>query len=270
LNQFILDLAEDYKAGNIKSWDDLEEKVTAFFTLEMMDQTEAIVPHWRKMASYADGLTLVHVMCVFMGLTMLPEFKSMTKQHQQLLKWIILFHDVEKELRDGKRDHPHAFRSAAGAARTLPKLGFPAATEYNLLIDEWSEFTRTAVRLPGNSSDYVQDNRKLPQILDGIERMFGHNTPAALIIKTVLFHLSVNMSFWPPAAPLTNVEMKRYFDQKLISLLRVMHLADGEGWLLFDPENRKRGRMDTLEVFERVERLISEPFQVGDSRPDGL
>jgi len=256
LNQFILDLVEEYKAEKIKSWDDLEKKVNAFFTPEKMDQTDAIVPHWRKMASYADGLTLVHVMCVFMGLYMLPEFLGMSEHQQGLTKWIILLHDVEKEPRAGKRDHPHAFRSAAGAAQTLPKLGFPTTTEHVLLINEWSEFTRSAVTLPDNSSDYVQDNRKLPQILDGIQRMFGHSTPATLIIKTILFHLSVDMDFWPPPAPLTNDEMKRYIDRELTPLLRVMHLADGDGWLMFDPENRERGRMDTLGVFEMVERLI--------------
>lgn len=270
LNQLILDLVEDYQAEKIKSWDDLEDKVKVFFTPERMAQTDEIVPHWLKMASYADGLTLIHVMCVFMGLSMLPEYLGMSKRLQQLMKWIILLHDVEKEPQAGKRDHPHAFRSAAGAADTLPKLGFPVTTKYDQLIGEWSDFTRSAVTIPENSSDYVQDNRKLPQILDGIERMFGHNTPAALIIKTILFHLSVDMDFWPPPAPLTNDEMKRYFDRELTSLLRIMHLGDGEGWLMFDPENREPGRMDTLEAFERVERLVSEPFQTGSLDADKL
>jgi len=59
------------------------------------------------------------------------------------------------------------------------------------------------------------------------------------------------------------IERKNYFDKELTPLLRVMHLADGEGWLLFDPENREPGRVDTLAVFERVERLISKPLQAG-------
>jgi hypothetical protein len=170
------------------------------------------------------------------------------------------FHDVEKEPQEGKRDYTHAFRSAAGSAQTLPKLGFPITSEYDLLIDEWCEFTRSAITLLENSSDYTQDNRKLPQILNGIERMFGNNTPAALIIKTILFHLSVDMDFWPPATPLTTKEMKTYFDRELTLPLLVMHLADGEGWLIFDPENRELGRNDTLRAFEKVERLISAIF----------
>jgi hypothetical protein len=260
LNQFILGLVEGYGAGKINSWEDLEEMVNAFFTPERMDQTALVVPHWRKMASYADGLTLVHVMCVFMGLYMLPEFLAMSEEQQGLMKWAILFHDVEKEPRPGKRDYPHAFRSAAGAALALPKLGFPTASEYDRLIYEWNEFTRSAITVLENSSDPVQDNRKLPHILDGIRRMFGQRTPAALILQTILFHLAVDMDFWPPPAPISDDEMKKYFDRELIPLLRVMHLADGEGWQLFDPGFRERGRIDTLSVFERIERLISTSF----------
>lgn len=261
LNRFIHGLVDDYKAGAILSWDDLAAKVNAFFTPESIDQTEAIVPHWRKMYSYADGITLVHVMCVFMGLYMLPEFLGMPNREQQMMKWVILFHDIEKEVLPGKRDFPHAFRSAVGAAQTLPGLGFSTTPEYDLIFPGWSELTRSAVTSITDFPHHVQDNRKLPQILEGIERMFGQNKPATLIVKTVLFHTSVDMEFWPPPAPLTDTEMKRYFDKGLLSLLSVMHLADGEGWLIFDSKNRERGRLDTLKVFTQVERLIAESFQ---------
>jgi len=258
LDQYILELVREYKGGKINSWENLEDKVNTFFTPDRMDQTSLIVPDWRNMASYADGLTLVHVICVFLGLYMLPEFLSLTERHQEMMRWVILFHDVEKEIPDNKRDNLHAFRSAVGAAQRLPQLGFPTTSDYDLLIDEWSEFTLSAKILSGNSSDYIQDNSKLPVIIDGIERMFGHNTPATLIIKTILFHLSVEMDFWPPTTPLTDVEMKKYFDRDLTLLLKLMHLADGEGWLIFDSENRELGRNDTLRSFERLERLISE------------
>lgn len=258
LNQFIVDLVEEYKAEKISSWEDLEERVNAFFTPEQMDRTEAIVPHWRKMASYADGLTLVHVMCVFLGSYMMPEFLGMSEYQQALMKWVILFHDVEKEHQAGKRDHVHAFRSAVGAAQSLPKLGFPTVTEYEALIDEWSAFTLAAVTLPEGSSNFIQDNHKLPQILDGIERMFGHNTPTALIIKTILFHLIVGGNDLPSPSPLTDEEIKKYFDSKLVSLLLVMNLGDNDGWTVFEPEVWGQWRMDTIEVFQRVEHLVQD------------
>ena len=259
LDQFIQELAGGYQKGKIKSWDDLELRVKTFFTPEMMDLTSSVVPHWQKMASYADGITLTHVMCVFMGLYIMPEFLALSKEGQQIMKWVILFHDVEKELQEGKRDYFHAFRSAVGAARTLPKLGFPITTEYDSLIDEWDAYTQSAITKIEEHPDDVQDNRKLPKIIDGIERMFGHNTPTALIIKTILFHLSVPADeIWPPPNPLTNKEIKLYFDMELLPLLKVMNLGDNDGWAIFDPPTWEYQRSDTIKVFEKLERLLSE------------
>ena len=67
LDQFIHGLVRSYNEGSIRSWDNLEEKVGDFFRIERMNQIESAVPHWHKMASYDNGVTLVHVMCVFLG-----------------------------------------------------------------------------------------------------------------------------------------------------------------------------------------------------------
>lgn len=257
LDAFIRRLTDEYKEEGIRSWDDLEIRVKTFFTPENMDRTNAVVPHWGKMASYGDGFTLVHVICVFLGLYMMPEFLALSREGQQLMKWVILFHDVEKELQEGKRDHFHAFRSTIGAARTLPKLGFPVTAEYDSHIEVWDMYTRSAVTHTEGSPHELQDNNKLPMIIDGIERMFGHNTPATLILKTILFHLSVPTNDWPPPNPLTREEIIRYLDRELLPLLKVMNLGDTDGWALFDPETRERQRLDTLQVFEKLERLIS-------------
>jgi len=173
-----------------------------------------------------------------------------------MMKWVILFHDIEKEPQKGKRDHGHAFRSAVAAARTLPKLGFPVTSEYDLLINDWSDFTHSSTTKPEHFPDYVQDNLKLREILDGIKHMFGYNTPAALIIKTILLHLSIEMQPWPPVTPLTDEEVRRYLDSDLVLLLRAMNLGDGEGWNMFQPD-RESLRNEILKAFNRVERLIS-------------
>jgi len=256
LNQFILELVAVYQAGRIRSWDDLEEKVNSYFTPERMEYTETLVPGWRKMASYLEGVTQVHVMCVLLGLYMMPEFLSMTNEQQQTMKWVVLLHDLEKEPQKGNRDHGHAFRSAVAAARILPQLGFPVTSDSDLLIDDWSDFTRSAITKPENFPDYVQDNLELPGILTGIERMFGHNTPAALIIKTILFHLSIDMQPWPPATPLTDHEVRRYLDKDLALLLKAMNLGDSEGWNMF-AQDRESLRNATLDAFEKVNRLLS-------------
>ena len=259
LNQFILGLAEAYRGGKIGSWDALEEEVHVYFTAQKLDDMEARVPGWRKMASQVSTVTLTHVMCVFLGLIMLPEFQALSETQQQLAKWIVLFHDVEKELRGagGEKDKTHAFRSAVLAARELPRWGFEATRAYDRLIDTWSELTHSATKNSEVFREPIQDNSKLPDILIGLEALFGANEPATLVVKCILFHMSINVvNDWPQAAPLTDQEIKRYISGRLVPLLKVMMLSDNEGWVMFS-EERQQQRIETLEAFRRVEQLIS-------------
>lgn len=257
LNEFILELVAAYEAENLNSWVELEERVKAYFRSPRMAQMEAVLPGWQKMASYSDGITLVHVMCVFLGLFMLPEFQHLTSRQKQMAKWIILLHDVDKIHVRGKRDTLHAFRSGIHAARLLPGLGFPMTKKYPESIHAWSDYAGQAfVEAPGESAP-IPDNRKLPGILEGIDQLFGTETPAALICKAVLLHISLHVDpFYPTPAPLTEAEIRRYISPSLLPLLQVMMLSDNEGWSLFDPETRARQRKDTLEAFRRVELLI--------------
>ena len=256
LDQFVFELVDLYRDEAITSWAELDEKVKAFFVQDRMQQMEALVPGWKKMASFVEGVTLTHVICVFLGLYRMPEFLRMNEDQKGIMRWVILLHDVEKQPQTGKRDHAHAFRSAAAAARTLPSLGFRVTPEYDSIIDEWDQFTRTAITKLDNSPDPVQDNSKLSEILIGIERMFGRHTAAALIIKTILFHLSVNMKEWPPPNPLSPEDVKMYIGRELVPLLRVMNLADNDGWALFDPIVRERQRLDVMQEFEKIEKII--------------
>jgi len=257
LNQFILALVKAYEAGKIRSWEDLEQKVNTYFTPEKMGQMESVLPGWQTMASYSGGVTLVHVMCVFLGLFMLPEFQRLSPEQQQLAKWIVLFHDVAKVHIRGKKDTMHAFRSAVGAARQLPHLGFAVTEKYGHLIALWSELTYSAIKTSADFPGPIQDNAKLLEILSGIERMFGEATPTALIVKCVLLHMSINVvSDWPQASPLTEEEIKSYVTSHLAPLLKVMMLADNEGWVMFYPE-REQQRTETLQEFEMIEQLKS-------------
>ena len=86
LNRFIVELTDEYNAGKITSWDDLDERVKKFFTPKQMNEMESLAPGWKKMASYSDGITLTHVTCVFLGMFMLPEFKSLSNEQQQIAK----------------------------------------------------------------------------------------------------------------------------------------------------------------------------------------
>ena len=258
LNDFILELVAQYNAGKIRSWDDLEVQVDNFFTPTRMEQMEMAVPHWQKMASYLEGVTLVHVMCVFLGMYMLPEYENLTPEGQNLMKWVILFHDVEKEVEKEKRDPIHAFRSATTAAKRLPNFGFETTAEYLAAIDAWSDLTSCAITRSEKTFEPIQDNRKLPEILSGLHLLFGKNTPSTLIIKTVLFHSSINVvKDWPQFAPLSDEEITRYIDKDVLPLLKVMALADNEGWAMFYPDDRLTQRTETLATFERIENTTS-------------
>lgn len=260
LNQFILELVDGYRAGDIRSWEALDGRVKAFFTPERMAQTEALVPGWEKMASYSEGITLTHIMCVFLGVFMLPEFQALPPEGQQLAKWIVLLHDVDKVHVRGKRDAMHAFRSGVVAAHTLPSFGFPVTDAYPEEIGPWSELTRQAF-IEQDGGAQKPDNQKLPAILAGIDRLFGLDAPASLITKVVLLHISPSVDLeYPTPSPLTEAEIQRFITPSLFPLLRVMMLGDNEGWSLFEPETRARQRRDTLAAFQSFQRLIGQPL----------
>ena len=258
LDQFILDLVGDYHAGEIRSWDTLDQKVKTFFTPERMEQTEALVPGWKKMASYSDGTTLTHVMCVFLGVYMMPEFQALTPEGKQIAKWIVLFHDLDKIHIAGKKDAMHAFNSGVLTANILPSFGFPVTDKYHELIHAWSELTLHAFITRAGDAAPKPDNQKLPEILTGIEQLFGENAPAILITKVVLLHISINIDvLYPTPSPLTDEEIKRYITPSLFPLLKVMMMGDNEGWALFEPEDRKRQYEDAVAAFQKVERIIT-------------
>lgn len=260
LNQFILELVDAYQSGKLSSWDELDEKVKTFFTPERMEQTEALVPGWKKMASYSDGITLTHVMCVFLGVYMLPEFRDLTPEQQQIAKWIVLFHDLDKFHIRGKKDTMHAFRSGVLAAKELPAFGFPVTEKYDELINTWSELTFHAFIAQDNDAAPKPDNQKLPEILAGIDELFGKNAPAALITKVALLHISLNIDpLYPTPAPLTEDEIKRFITPNLFPLLKVMMLGDNEGWTLFEPEDHQRQAEYAATAIQEFEKIIGAP-----------
>jgi len=257
LNQFILALVNGYHAGRIDSWDALDEKVKAFFTPERMEQTESLVPGWKKMTSYSNGITRTHVMCVFLGVFMLPEFEALTHAEQQTAKWIVLLHDADKIHLRGKKDAMHAFRSGVVAAKILPSFGFPVTDKYHDLIQIWSELTLNAFIVRDDDATPKPDNQKLPEILSGIDQLFGLDAPASLIAKVVLLHISLDVDpFYPTPAPLTDEEIKRFITPTLLPLMKVMMMGDNEGWSLFDPDTRQRQKRDALTAFQKFYKII--------------
>jgi hypothetical protein len=252
---FAARLADDYQAGELSSWQDLAQRVNAFFTPAMLDQAEKVAPGWRRMAAQAKGLTQVHVMCAIIGLLTCPEYQRASRMQQELAKWIVLFHDIAKRVEPGTSDHTHAFRSATLAAAALPMIGFAVTANHAGHFEEWSALVRAAnIQLGERHTAFpIQDNGQLPRIIEGIESLFGRESPAALIVKTVLLHHSITMlEEYPVAAPLTQDEVERYLDRDLLAQLKLMSLADSDGWELFLPPTRERYRQLTLAVFDKL------------------
>jgi hypothetical protein len=257
LMRLVSQLARAVEHGEIDSWQGMTQRVEAFFRPDIMEQVDAVAPGWREMSSYANGVTLVHVMCVFTSLLLCPEYQQATAEQQALLKWIVLFHDIAKKVQEGRRDYIHGFRSAAIAGEMLPKFGFVVTNEYAALISAWAALTNGAVTKGDTIADYIQDNHKVPEIFAGIEKLLGRNTPAALIVKTVLLHMSITVIHeWPQAAPLTAAEVKQCIDAELFPLLKIMMLVDNDGWSRFDPPTKERYRLETLVVFDEIKRQI--------------
>lgn len=250
---FVSEMAADFQAGRLTDWDAADRRTRAFFSSEMMARVEAIAPGWRRMASFANGVTLTHVMVVFVSLLSSPNFQQSTHFQQEILKWAVLFHDIAKVVVDGRGDRVHGFRSAAMTAAALPKIGFSISEGFEDALDKWFHLTTNAVVHLDNAPRAVQDNSQLPEIVAGIEHLFEPDTAATLIVKTVLLHMSLTVvSDYPNAAPLSDAEIAPFLDGHFFPLLKIMMLVDSDGWELFRPASRDRYRLEIAAVFDRL------------------
>ena len=250
-------LAHQIDIGTLKNWDEFELQVREFFASAQMGKVEKFVTGWERMASYADGITLVHVTSALVGLVQLPEYRSASSTEKQIMEWIILFHDVGKQVPpDGGRDATHAFRSAALTARGLQSNGFVQVDEDGLV--EWCDLTHSAIKSDERTGQEIQDNSRFDLICAGIENLFGQDSPASLILKSILFHLSIDVvADWPQPAALDDRSISKYINAKLFPYLKVMMLVDSEAWSLFDLDTKMNYRQETLAVFERIGILIN-------------
>ncbi len=253
LMPFIDELRREYESGTLTSWPQMAEKVHAFFSPAMMDKVELTLPGWKEMASYANAQTLIHVTSVLTALTLCPEYQHATPHQQALMKWIVLFHDLAKKPYPGKRDHIHGFVSAALTGKALPHLGFTVNNPES--IDAWASLTASSITKHPKTGEDIHDNSRLPAIMEGIDKIFS--VDAALVIKTVLFHMSIDVvSEWPQAAPLNTAEIRDYIDADLFPLLKIMMLVDNHAWTFFDSKANQHDRAETLAAFAMVQKII--------------
>jgi len=253
---FVENLAHDYEAGILKSYKYIAKKVKNTINSEVLEKIDSKIPGWIEMSQFREGETLIHVICVFIALLNCDFYKNSSLDQKELLKWIVLFHDIGKKIKERTRDYLHPFNSAVITAKILPQLGFTITNEYPVTIGNWSSFLNTASVKKKNK--LIQDNRKLPKIIKQIEIMWGENTAASLIIKAILFHISLEgIKDWPSPSPLTDNEIKLYIDVPLLKLLGILMIVDSAAWNLFNPDLKEKYEKEILSELERAEELIS-------------
>ncbi len=257
LVRFAKQLANDHQNATLTDWDTFKQKVHAFYTSGMMDKIDAVVPGWIHMSSYLDQQTLIHVSSVLVALYLLPEYQTASRDQQRLMEWTVIFHDIAKKARKGEHDYTHGFRSAAVTGAALALIGFPTRPDFAVHISTWKTLTENASIFDVLHNESIQDNTKLPAIISGIDNLYSQHSDAALIIKAVLFHMSIdNDPGYPTLAPLTQLEIKTYISRELHPILKAMMLVDSDGWNLFDNTERQRLHQQTLDVFNDIAQMI--------------
>ena len=101
--KYICVLAQEYESKKITSWELMENNVRTFFTASRLAEIEAIAQGWHDMATDINGITLIHVVAAFVSLLLCPEYQKMSKMQQELMKWIVFFHDLAKRIRKPER-----------------------------------------------------------------------------------------------------------------------------------------------------------------------
>jgi hypothetical protein len=257
LFDFVRTLARQIETAELRDGDELLRRLRDFYTVERMHGIEAVAPGWQAMAALADGATRNHITQVLVALQLLPEYRQASRELQSLLEWTVLYHDLGKQVIAGQRDSLHAFRSATMAARTLPTVGFSTSNEYATALDPWTRLVLSASVPSPDGKGPIQDNRVLPEILQGIDQLFGRGSAAALIVQAILLHQSLNVvPEWPNPGSLTDAEIPRCIRPELLPLLEAMMLVDSDAWQLFEPESKARYRSSTLQVFAMVRQLV--------------
>ncbi len=245
------DLSTGVAEGTIDSSEAFIARCRRRWDTSLIAQVDAMVPGWSTMASFADGKTLWHVNLAMAALYRLDEYLAAQPELRRVMEWTVLLHDIAKEPTHDHRDHRHAFRSAARAAVALPHLGFTTTDLFPTELEGWRGLVHGAWKHDPEAGEPIADNRFLPDIVAGVDRMFaGHAIP---LLKAIALHQSVTVvADWPSLAPLTQAEERAYISTDVAALQLPLMLADNGGWNLFDPPTLHSMYAETRAVFSRI------------------
>ncbi len=231
---------------------------------KLMNSVEREIPGWKAMARLRGGETLVHIVRALIALDSIPEYRNAIAVDKSNMQLAVLLHDLAKRPVDPItgakiRDAIHPFRSAVLAAEILPNHGFYVTDQFQGSIESWSEYTNQAVTTDSKGRP-IHGNAKLPGIITGIDEMFERNSATSIIVKSILFHQSLNLlKEWPDAAPLTDWELKLFINDDLLKVLGPLVRADSASWQLFKPENRKKFDQQIEDRIKEIKSLIRKP-----------
>jgi hypothetical protein len=257
LMSFIDDLSRAIELRNTASLSKAQQSITTFFDPEQLRKLESITGEWSELIDHDQGKTLTHVMLTMASLRFHPEFEESIPEEQNIIRWSLLFHDIAKRS-EGERDHTHAFRSAVVLARSLSLIGVDLPKSYFQHLHSWAELTLNATIQQTGSNQLIQDNQRIPEILSGLDLMLGTQAAAKTAIKLVLLHHSINhLNDWPQASALTDIQVSQLVDARLLPLIRIMILADSDGWELFNAHNCVRYREETRSVFRHLQTIVT-------------
>lgn len=246
----VVALRDRLRSGEITTLDGAHEYIRLSITRSEVEELERFAPGWRELADYDDLTTLGHVIISLLSLPYHREYLDAGPSRQRIVTYALLYHDLAKRSAEG-RDHTHAFRSAAMAARSLPLLRLDLARGARAALEEWAHDATNAV-CRNDDGQLVQDNSRIPELFGRLDAILAADSAPNRMIKIVLLHHSVDvLKLWPQANPLTRPQIERWLDQELLVLLRILMLADCDGWELLNARTCNEYRREIRAMFDR-------------------
>ncbi len=256
LSAFIVKLNSRIGLREIDSADSAEQTIDAFFTDDLKNNLETSAPGWSQLLDHDGTRTLCHVVTALASLPDYEEYNEADTKQKTIITWALFYHDIAKRSAN-QRDTCHAFRSAVVAANNFCRGHADLADSFKNKVDAWSETTLNAAQSEPDN-DTATNNANLIEIIQQLDLLFAPHSTANLIVKVILLHHSINtLQDWPQVNPLTDNEILLIFNAELLQLMRLMFLADSDGWELFHAERSVDYRSQIRSVFDRLERLIT-------------
>jgi hypothetical protein len=252
-------ITSDLRAEKFSDWKSLIQKTSPLLEQGFVEKTDKAIPGWKKIATLNDGQTAIHTLLVFATCLNLPEYGQADIQTRMEIEWAAVLHDLDKDRT--RNDAAHPFRSAAVAVRIMPELGFDLLPNISMTdLEAWSNLVISAQRQDGERM--VHDHSFLREIIDGIYKCWGNNSPATRVLKAVLLHQSLPaIKAWENAVLLTDKELSYSLTLEDMEVLGLLIIADSDSWNIFADSRFAylvEVRLSNAETRRRIQYMINE------------